>query len=401
MANVLELAPTPLGDAYLPPERHPELLQRYPLDVMLCLDCGHVQLSVLVNPEEIYGNYIYATSHSLGLAEHFRRYADKVCDKLKLAPGSFVVDIGSNDGTLLRAFKAKGMRVLGVDPAREIARQAAESGIPTINNYFTPALAEQIRREHGSAALVIANNVIANVPNPGEFFAGVRDLMDSTGNFVWETGYVRYLTEDCVFDNVHHEHIDYYAVRPLTQFYGRMGLELFDVEITESKGSSLRCFVRRAAGAAMAQSVREVVEREERLGYFSPGPYQRLSKRLALTRQRLIAMLDVMREQGKVVAGYGAAIGSTTVLHHFEIGRHLSFLVDDNPVRLGLAAPGTGLRVVGPDTLKKPGRPDVAVILAWRYAAPIIERNRSFLEQGGQFVKILPEIETIGGPATA
>lgn len=402
---VFALQPTPVGDYYMPESEHPERLERYPLNLCLCPDCGHAQLDSLVDPGEIYSRYLYTTSVSLGLADHFRHYADTVCARLQLAPGSLVVDIGSNDGTLLRAFKSKGMRVLGVDPAREIATRATASGLPTINAFFDPTIAATIRRDHGPADLVIANNVVANVPNPTEFVRGVASLLAPTGHFVWETGYVRYLTEGCVFDNIYHEHIDYYAVSPLIEFYRRMGLSLFDVEVSESKGSSIRCYVApAAAGRGIEPSVQALIAHEEELGYFTPAPYARLTQKLEATREALHRQLKAWRAEGKTIAGYGAAIGVTTVLYQLELGQFLNYLVDDNPVRTGLRSPGFALPVASAERLNGPDRPDVVLILAWRYSDPIIQRNSRFLAAGGTFVRILPEIELVpargAGPQT-
>jgi SAM-dependent methyltransferase len=401
LENVLPLRPTPVGDWYLPAGQNPGALETYPLDLNLCLSCGHAQLSALVDPGEIYSNYLYTTSISLGLADHFREYANTVCRKLDLSANSLVVDIGSNDGTLLRVFQQKGMRVVGVDPAREIARRATESGIPTINAFFTPALAAQIVQTHGRAALVIANNVVANVPDPVGFFTGVEALLADNGRFVWETGYVRYLTEDCVFDNVHHEHIDYYAVRPLTRFYQRFGFVLQDVEVSTSKGSSIRSYVARTSSKpVISPSVAEVVAHEEAADYFSPAPFARLALKLDATREKLHTLLRDWHTAGKSVAGYGAAIGTTTVLYHFELGAHLRCLIDDNPVRHGLVSPGYALQVEPASLLAGPSRPDYVLILAWRYADPIIQRNQTFLQNGGAFVKILPEVTVVTRDAT-
>lgn len=393
---VFSLEPTPVGDYYMPKSNHPEKLECYPLNVFLCKKCGHSQLDALVDPGEIYSKYLYTTSASLGLAEHFVNYAETVCKKLNLSAGSLVVDIGSNDGTLLRAFKLKGMRVLGVDPAKSIAERATASGIPTINAFFDPEIAATIRREHGGAALVIANNVVANVPNPTEFVRGVSVLLSEQGHFVWETGYVKYLTEGCVFDNIHHEHIDYYAVRPLIEFYRKLGLALFDVEVSNSKGSSIRCYVARASvKRTVSPAVRALAAHEEANGYFTAAPYRRLTQKLEATRLELHRMLTEWRQQGKIVAGYGAAIGVTTVLYQLGLGEFITLLVDDNPIRAGLHSPGLAIPVSGPETLTAPSRPDCVVILAWRYSDPIIARNTAFVEQGGTFIRILPEIEIV------
>lgn len=396
LKRILPLRPTPIGDMYLPADHIHGKLELLPLDLNLCSECGHAQLSSLVDPGDIYSNYLYTTSISLGLKAHFRDYADTVCRRLNLQPGSFVVDIGSNDGTLLRFFKEKGMRVLGVDPAREIALRATESGVETISAFFVPEVAATIVASHGRADLVIANNVVANVPYLAGFFTGVDALLGDKGHFVWETGYVRYLTEGCVFDNIHHEHIDYFAVRPLTRFYRRFGLVLRDVEVSASKGSSIRSYVARATSKPeIAPSVAEVIAHEEAQGYFSPAPFIRLADKLAETRNQLRALVREWRAAGKTVAGYGAAIGTTTVLYHFELGDDVSYLIDDNPIRHGLLSPGYELPVEKPSRLAGPDIPDYTLILAWRYADSIITQNQAYLKGGGRFVRILPELEIV------
>ncbi len=398
--KVLPLAPTPVGDYYLPREKHPESLESYPLDVYQCRACGHVQLRAIVDPEYLYTEYIYTTSSSLGLSDHFARYAATVCERLGLKPGGLVVEIGSNDGTMLRAFKDRGMRVLGVDPAREIARRATESGIPTRNAFFTPELAAEIVAQEGEAALVIANNVMANVPDPEQVVRGVARLLGREGVFVFETGYLRYLAEDVVFDNIYHEHIDYYSIQPLAGFFSRLGLQLFDVDHTPSKGSSIRSYVQAAgAGRPVTARVTELVEREREKGYATAAPYRALGDKLDATKAELRRLLEGWKKEGLRIGAYGASVGVTTVLYHFELGGLIDFLIDDNPVRQGLFSPGLAIPVVGPQILAGPEKPDVVVILAWRYAEPILAKNQAYLRNSGRFLKILPEIELIGeGP---
>jgi hypothetical protein len=250
--------------------------------------------------------------------------------------------------------------------------------------------------EHGKAKLVIANNVIANVPHPSDFFGGIRTLMAADGYFVWETGYVRYLAENCVFDNVHHEHIDYYAARPLVQFYSRLGLQLFDVETTDSKGASLRSFVQHAGGrASVSPSVASLIKHEEEAGYFDCRTYRQLGDKLERIKAELHEKLSEFRAKGKVVSGYGAAIGSTTILYHFDLGQQLQFLIDDNAVRHGLLSPGLALPVESPAVLHGPKRPDVVAILAWRYKDAIVGRNTTYLDSGGKFIQILPDVRVL------
>jgi len=389
----MPLKPTPVGDLYLPAEKHPQKLEPFPLDVFQCKSCGHVQLRAVVEPEYLYKDYIYTTSSSLGLPEHFGAYARTVCEKLGLGAGRLVVEIGSNDGTMLRGFQRQGMRVAGVDPAREIAARATEQGVPTINDFFTAEVARAIVAKHGRADLFMANNVLANVPSPRDIFLGAMQLLGEDGVIVFETGYLRYLAEDCVFDNIYHEHIDYYSIRPLVSFFEELGLQLFDVDVSDSKGSSIRCYVQRQSGKRMVTPVvAELCERELTKGYGSPAPYAALSKKLDQTKASLRGILKDLKANGKTVAGFGASVGVTTVLYHFELAGLVDYLLDDNTSRQGLFSPGLGLEVKSPSILAGPERPDVVLLLAWRYANPITRKYQPYAAMGGRFLTMLPEI---------
>lgn len=394
LVKVIPLEPTPVGDLYLPAAKHPEELESFPLDVYQCGSCGHVQLRAVVDPEYLYTDYIYTTSSSLGLPEHFRAYAETVCGKLSLHPGGLVVEIGSNDGTMLRGFQQQGMKVAGVDPAREIAARATEQGVPTINDFFTADVARKIAAENGLADLFIANNVLANVPSPRDIFLGAMELLAADGVIVFETGYLRYLAEDCVFDNIYHEHIDYYSIRPLIVFFEGLGLQLFDVDISDSKGSSIRCYVQRQSGKRpISPVVAELCDREISKGYETPAPYESLSKKLAETKAELHRILGGLKAEGKTVAGFGASVGVTTVLYHFELTGLVDYLLDDNTTRQGLLSPGLGLEVKSPAVLSSPDRPDVVLLLAWRYADPITKKHAGYAANGGRFLKMLPVVE--------
>ena len=394
LREVLALTPTPAGDHYLPAERHPEKLPVFPLSLFQCASCGHVQLGAVVDPAYLYREYIYTTDSSLGLAEHFREYARMTVEKLSLKPGALVVELGSNDGTLLRAFQSLGMRVAGVDPARDIARRAAESGIPTIAEFFTPGIAAQILAQEGPADLVIANNVMANVASPRDVVSAVRQILVPHGVFVFETGYLRYLAEDCVFDNIYHEHIDYYALRPLVRFFSSLGMELFDVHVSDSKGSSIRCYVSlNDEKRPVAGIVPQLIAREKEFRYQEPEPYAALAGKLQETKAQLLRILDRERLAGRSAAGFGASVGVTTVLYHFDLGSRISCLLDDNPMRQGLFSPGLGLPVSPPDVLLSDHRPDLVLILAWRYGNQILTKHSHYLQNGGRFLKMLPQVE--------
>jgi SAM-dependent methyltransferase len=398
LREVLTLTPTPAGDHYLTSERHPERLPVFPLSLFQCASCGHVQLGAVVDPAYLYREYIYTTDSSLGLAEHFRNYARMTAEKLSLKPGALVVEIGSNDGTLLRSFQGLGMRVVGVDPAQTIAQKATASGIPTINEFFTSGVAETILAREGPADLVIANNVMANVSSPREVVSDIRRILAPHGVFVFETGYLRYLAEDCVFDNIYHEHIDYYSVAPLVPFFRMHGMELYDVHVSNSKGSSIRCYVSlKDKKIPIADIVPELIAREKTLGYGEPEPYTALAGKLQETKSQLHEILDCEHMEGRSVAGFGASVGVTTVLYHLDLGSRLDYLVDDNRARQGLLSPGLGLPVTSPDVLLSDRRPELVLILAWRYSAQIVTTHVRYQQGGGAFLQMLPEVRRILG----
>ena len=246
LAVVLKLAPTPPGDHYVTADALDRPQPEYPMTLVMCERCGLAQLPDVVDPDILYRDYIYNTSISLGLVHHFDRYAESVLARTGAAPGALVIDIGSNDGTLLRAFKSRGMRVLGVDPAREVARKATAAGLETVNAFFDSALADDLRRDHGPAAIVTANNVFANVDDLHDFAEGVRCLLAPDGVFVFETGYFPDLIRYRIIDNIYQEHLSYYSVKPLARFFPRYGMHLAAVDHEPTKGGSIRGFVQLA-----------------------------------------------------------------------------------------------------------------------------------------------------------
>ncbi len=395
----LPIAATPIGDHYVQASQLDDPQPLHSLDLHLCGDCGHLQLLSVVDPEQLFGEYTFVTASSGGLVEHFRKHAEGVAARVGLQVGGMAVEIGSNDGSLLRFYQQRGLKTLGVDPAREIARAATAAGVETIPAFFTRELAEQIRAERGPAALVEANNVYAHADDLSSITSGVRRLLAPDGVFVFEVSYLIDTLDKKLFDTIYHEHVSYHAVRPFIKFFAAHDLELFDVERIPTKGGSIRGFVQPAGGPRpIAPIVAELdaLERERKLDRVET--YQAFANDLLRVRRDLHAALDRIAAErpDEPIAGFGAGVTMTTLLYHFGLGDRVKFLVDDNPSKHGLYSPGLHLPVVSTQELYD-RRPSACVILAWQYGDAIMKKHAKYSEQGGRFVLPLPEARVVGG----
>ncbi len=392
---VVHLAPTPIADDYVTDERVSDIQEAYPLDLFFCHACGHVQLLDVLDPEILFRNYTYVTSVSLGLVEHFRMYADNALTRFRPQSGALAVEIGSNDGSLLRFFREGGMRVLGIDPAREIAIKATESGIETLPVFFTSGVGQNIRQERGPAAIVAANNVFAHSDNLADMADGIREMLAPDGVFVFEVSYLVDIVQKFLFDTVYHEHLCYHSVKALDTFFRSHGMEFVDIERIPTKGGSLRGFVQLAGGPwPVSPSVRELIELEERLGFDKAELFKVFASELEDIKKQLLTLLLDLKAQGKIISGYGASATVTTLMYYFGLGDILNFIVDDNPVKQGRFSPGYHIPVFSPHALYE-RKPDYVIILAWAYSEPIIKKQRAYLDKGGHFIIPLPDVKVI------
>jgi SAM-dependent methyltransferase len=388
----LPLAPSAVGNDYLPEPRPQEA---FSLSLRLCRGCGNVQVEDVVDPDLLFRSYTYATRHSLGLVKHFQHAAAELARRAGLAPGALVVDIGSNDGSLLAAFRASGQRVLGVDPAVALAERATAAGVETVPDYFTSGLAREVRQAHGPAAVVTANNVFAHSDRLPDMADGVRALLAPDGVFSFEVSYLLDVVQKMLFDTVYHEHLCYHSVRSLAGFLRRHGLELIDVERLPTKGGSLRGTAQHAGGPRPASpAVARLIEWEGLLRLHSLETFAAFARRIEAARDDFVSLLDRLRARGKRVAGYGASPTVTTLLHQFDLAGRLDFVVDDNPLKQGTYSPGQHLPVCPPEALYDRGA-DAVAVLAWNYAQPIVAKHQAFLDRGGRFLVPLPALQVL------
>lgn len=375
---------------------HPVYREPIPLELYLCRHCGLLQCLVVINPKIQYVDYVYTTSRSLGLSDHFKQVADTVVDRLKSPPNSLAVEIGSNDGTLLSFFKARGFRVVGVDPARAIAERATAAGTPTLPTFFGAEVVERIKKTDGLAALIIANNVIANLDDLNELCSGVRNLLAPSGTFVFETQYGADVVFHNLFDTIYHEHLSYFCLKPLSHLFRRHGLRIVDVERISTKGGSIRVAVgHETSPIRPSPSITAMIAEEESRGLYMREIYARLVRDIAEVRDRLRDMVKAQRSANRSIAGYGVSVGTTTLLAQFGLESEIDFLVDDDPAKASvLRGPGYDIPVKPPISLVS-ASPGLVVIFAWRYVDSIVSKHGEYLAHGGKFVVPLPRVRLI------
>lgn len=413
---VISLNPTPLASQFLnrgyidsilaagPLTKSPQ--PYFPLEVALCRGCGLVQLLDTVDPTYMYAQASERTSRdSPGMAEHFACYARALEARLPCFNGDttggirpVVVEIGSNDGALLRQFQAHGATVFGIDPALETAAAANVAGIPTRAVGFSAAVAKTLSQ----ADLIIANNVLANLDDLSDVAAGIQTLLKPDGVFVFETGYLGSLVEHVIFDNIYHEHLSYFSVGALMRWCEYHGLELFDVELVPTKGGSLRGFVQHKYGPhAHTTNIARMLGEEAAQRLDRPETYHAMKAKI--DRFGLVVHDLVKRLQGAVMpfAGFGASHSCVTLMHQFELGRGmLSYVVDDNPVKHYLYTPGHR-HLVYPaqfmlvDWFGRDNWPRYTLILPWRFADSIIAKYQRYRELGGRFIVPMPEMKIL------
>jgi hypothetical protein len=330
------------------------------------------------------------------MPEHFREMADKMLARAAPPPGALVVDIGSNDGSLLKPFREKGFRVLGIDPATEVARRANEDGIPTIPELMSLDLAKRIRAEHGPAHLVAAFNVFAHADNLGEMVDCVRELLGPDGLFFFEAQYLLDIIDGVLIATIFHEHMSHHSAKPLVGFLARHGLELVAAERAPIQHGSMIGTVQLAGGPAKVEpSVAALVALEDGRALDRIDTLRAFDAQVQALREKTSALIAGWKRAGKSIAGYGAARSGPTLILQLGLAGAIDFIVDDHPQKVGRFETGDGIAVV-PTAELLARLPDYTVILAWVHAQKIIDSNREYLERGGHFVVLCPQTRVVG-----
>jgi SAM-dependent methyltransferase len=365
----------------------------YPLRALVCDRCFLVQSEEFETPEGIFSDYSYFSSYSTSWLAHAQAYADQIVDRLALGPESTVVEVGSNDGYLLQYFHARGIKVLGVEPAANVAQEAIVKGIPTIVRFFGVELAEELVA-HSAADLIVGNNVLAHMPDVNNFVAGMKIVLNPAGAITVEFPHLMRLIEDNQFDTIYHEHFSYFSLGTVTRIFERHGLRVFDVDELPTHGGSLRVYACHADNPDLEESgaVGEITAREQAAGYEDLAVYASFGERMAETKRRVLRTLIDAKDQGSTIVGYGAPAKGTTLLNYCGIGPDLvDYTVDKSPHKQGTYLPGVHIPVRAPEEIRRT-RPDYVFILPWNLKDEIMGELTFVRDWGGRFMVRAPDM---------
>lgn len=398
---ILSLGCTPLANALLTVEQLNQHEPTYPLDLVFCPACTLVQITETVPPEQLFREYLYFSSFSDTVLQNAREITKRLRVTRVLGAESLVVEIASNDGYLLQNYRQNGIPVLGIEPARNIARAAEERGIPTLSEFFGEAQARQLRERGQAADVIHANNVLAHVADLHGVVSGIRTLLKADGVSVIENHYVKDLIDHVEFDSIYHEHLCYYSVTSFEGLFRQHGLTLVDVERIAIHGGSLRVFFQRADGPRSLEKqggterVQRLLAEETACGVGEFAFYQHFGAKVERLRRDLLALLRQLKAERRHIAVYGASAKSTTLLNYYGIGAEtLDYVVDRSTVKQGRYTPGTHLPIHAPERLLET-QPDYVLLLAWNFADEVLQQQAEYRRQGGRFIIPIPELKVI------
>jgi 2-polyprenyl-3-methyl-5-hydroxy-6-metoxy-1,4-benzoquinol methylase len=395
--SFVDLGMSPLSNAFIKPEKYQAMEPFYPLHAYVCGACFLVQLEEFESPRHIFSDYVYFSSYSDSWLRHAKAYAEMMIRRFGFSAKNQVIEIASNDGYLLRNFMERGIPVLGIEPAANVAQVAQAAGIPTLTRFFGVSTATELAASRTQADLLLGNNVLAHVPDINDFAAGMKLALKRDGVITMEFPHLLQLMANNQFDTIYHEHFSYLSFITVEKVFARHDLTLFDVEELPTHGGSLRIYARHADNTrhAVSAAVVSLRQREIAAGLTDLVTYARFSEQVRATKRDLLDFLIRAKRQGKSIVGYGAPAKGNTLLNYCGIrSDFLDYTVDRSPHKQGLFLPGTRVPVHAPERISQT-RPDYILILPWNIKDEIIEQMSHVREWGGKFVVPIPRVEVI------
>ena len=395
LEKITNFPPTPIANQLFDSQNLPSEGQDFfPLNLCLCLDCKHIQIDTLVDPTILFSNYPYVSNSSRTMAKRLDVLAEKYITQFNLGNFDLVIEIGSNDGYLLSQIKRSGCEILGIDPAMNATDIAIQAGIPTIVDFFSSNVAQNIRKRYSNPKLIIANNVLAHSDNLQDIFSGISILMGPDSIAVIEFSYVVDVFEKLLFDTIYHEHTSYHSITPLKQFLIKFNLEIFNVERFDAHGGSARVFIKKiGASQPISPSVEFAVSHETKLGIHEAKTWDAFNSRVTELAQKLNDEITRIKDRGETLLGYGVPAKFTSLFHILGLKEiDFDFIVDDNPLKIGKFAPGTTIKIFSPEDIPAL---DNAVIFSWNYSTSIVEKIIKSDRIRKTIVLPLPEFKVI------
>jgi hypothetical protein len=382
----LDLGLQPLANSFLRQDDPEKEEATYPLRVFWCENRHLSQLVDIVNPEIMFRDYVYFSSGMPKVSAHWRAYAEDIVNRFATKPTDFVVELGSNDGVLIGEVQKLGRPILGIDPARNIAAQANERGIPTIPEFFSNDLAKKIRSEKGLAKAILGNNVVAHIDDYEDLLNGVGILLAPDGIFAFEAPYMVDMFENTSFDTVYHEHMSYLSLEPIMKWLALHGLEVFDAKLLPVQGNSLRVYASRPGVYEKNPVLADLLAREKELGMHTLESYLKLAEKIAALKSEVMTLLHDLKKSGKRIAAYGSPAKGNTLLNYYGISTDiLEFATEELPSKVGFYTPGTHIPIVHIDTARERS-PDYYLMLAWNYKDAILMKEKDYIAKGGKFI---------------
>lgn len=398
LIDFLSFGNLPIPNSFIKKDELDKKENLYPLTVCFCNSCKLVQLRYIVNPQIMFDNYLYIPSSSQTRLRHFKDLAIKTKQLINLTKPALIVDIGSNDGSLLNCFKNLGFDVVGVDPAENLVRIAELNGIETFLGYFNTTIARKIVKKNKKASVITSTNVVAHVANLHEFLSGIELLLDDNGIFICQFPYLLDLLEKRQFDTIYHEHLSYFSIKPLQFLAEQSKLQIFNIERNDLDGGSIRVYWKKKSNKTLEIKSKKIalfLEKEKKAGIYDLQRYRQFSQSVKKLRDSIRNILRDIKKAKKKIAGYGAAAKGNILLNYCKIGREtISYVVDSTSYKQGLFLPGLHIPIFEEARLYE-DKPDYVIILAWNFAEEILEKNKKFKKIGGKFILPIPDVVII------